>query len=103
MPPTRPKARAPRTQLDEDAASPVSAAPAPPDLAPAPDNGVLYGSRGRAARRRPRQIGPRLSDELYARLLACSEATGISQQRLVVRGIEEELRRQGYGPSGTAN
>ncbi len=102
MPPTRPKARAPRTQLDEDA-SPVSAAPAPPDLAPAPDNGVLYGSRGRAARRRPRQIGPRLSDELYARLLACSEATGISQQRLVVRGIEEELRRQGYGPSSTAN
>lgn len=101
MPPTRPKARAPRTQLDEDA-SPASAAPPPPDLVPAPDNGVLYGSRGRATRR-PRQIGPRLSNELYARLVACSEDTGISMQRLVVRGIEEELHRQGHGPSEAAH
>jgi hypothetical protein len=47
----------------------------------------------RSTRRRGRQLGVRIPEELYARLVACSEGTGISQGRLLQRAIEVELQR----------
>lgn len=87
---TTAKRRPPQVTLDEPAA--------PPALAPAPDNGVPYatqqGSTGKG--RRGRQLGQRIPEELYQRLLAASQATDIPMQRLIIRGLEAELRKHGY-------
>src|SRR4051794_33209541 len=104
---TRPKARTPRASLDEPPAPVVEAAPdtAAP-LRPAPDNGRPYGApelvvapelaSGRSAARRGRQLGHRVPEELVRRLQECSEATGITQQRLIVRALDAELTRHGH-------
>lgn len=107
---SRPKARTPRASLDEPPAPLVEATPdtAAP-LRPAPDNGRPYGApelvvaselasggRPAASARRGRQLGHRVPEELVRRLQECSEATGITQQRLIIRALDAELTRHGH-------
>lgn len=92
----RPAARPPRTSLAtvEPAAETAGSA-----LAPAPDNGVPYADRrpsSDAGGRRGRQLGHRIPEELYARLVACSDDTGVTQQRLIARALDAELKRHGH-------
>ena len=99
---TRPKARAPRRGLD---VAPPPAPAAAPTLVPAPDSGIPYAARPARAtaepstadkKRRGRQLGHRVPDDLYDRLVACADETGISQQRLIVRGLDEVLTSHGF-------
>jgi hypothetical protein len=92
----RPTARPPRTALAAAAPAEDPAAA----LAPAPDNGVPYADRrpstSDAGGRRGRQLGHRIPEELYARLVACSDDTGVTQQRLIARALDAELARHGH-------
>lgn len=92
----RPPARPLRTSL-----APVTAVEERPGAAlpPAPDNGVPYADRrpsSDAGGRRGRQLGHRIPQELYARLVACSDDTGVTQQRLIARALDAELKRHGH-------
>ncbi len=94
----RPAARRPSTPAD------VPATPAPPaaSLAPAPDNGVPFPDRVRTAerpapiKRRGKQLGARIPEALYERLVACADETRIPQNRLLERALDAELRSHGY-------
>ena len=84
----RPTAR-PRTTAQ-------AAPPEQPDaLAPAPDTGVPFSLAERPATTRPRkhQLGVRVPEELWQRLSAVSEDTGVSITRLVTRAVEAEVAR----------
>ncbi|MBW3640556.1 MAG: ribbon-helix-helix domain-containing protein [Actinobacteria bacterium] len=78
-----------------------AAAPAP--LRPAPDNGVPFAdpergalTRPPAVKRRGKQLGARIPDDLYQRLVACAAATRIPQGRLLERALDAELKSHGY-------
>lgn len=73
------------------------------DLTPAPDNGVHPAEPTPAAPAKPapaggrmRQLGPRVSEELYERLQRCCSETGVPQNFLIQRAIEAELDKRGY-------
>lgn len=80
-----PTKRSPRTQLDVEATAKVAAAP---------DNGVHFGAK---PKQRPgRQLGHRIPEDLYQRLVACSQDTDIPMGRLIVRALETELKRHSH-------
>lgn len=78
------------------------------DLTPAPDNGVhpaepapapaapAAPAKPTAAGGRSRQLGPRVSEELYERLQRCCAETGVPQNFLIQRALEAELEKRGY-------
>lgn len=72
-------------------------APAAPTIEPAPHNGAPYGER-RSPRRAEgqRQLSQRIPAELYERLAACSEDTGVTQRRLLLDALAAELERRGF-------
>ena len=76
-------------------------------LTPAPDNGVHPADPAPApapaapvkpapAGGRSRQLGPRVSEELYERLQRCCAETGVPQNYLIQRALEAELEKRGY-------
>lgn len=72
-------------------------------LGPAPDNGVPFTDPQRSSparpapvKRRGKQLGARIPDQLHARLVACADATRIPQNRLLERALDTELRSHGY-------
>jgi len=73
-------------------------------LTPAPDNGVHPAEPAPApaapakpaAGGRSRQLGPRVSEELYDRLQRCCAETGVPQNFLIQRALEAELEKRGY-------
>lgn len=93
-----PKARpAPATPAQRRAAASETA---PPPVTPAPHNGAAYGA---AADRRPvrraegqKQLSQRIPGELFDRLAACSDQTGVTQRRLLLDALEAELARRGF-------
>lgn len=80
---TRPTYREPRTSLIHES------------VAPAPDNGVPFGKPPRASKpaRAGRQLGHRIPEDLYQRLVAVSEETDIPVGRLITRAIKAEVAR----------
>lgn len=76
---------------------PRSAAPAesgrPDALAPAPDTGVPFSLVDRPAKTRTHQLGVRVPEDLWQRLAAVSEESGVSITRLVTRAVETEVAR----------
>ena len=79
------------------------AAAAAPPLKPAPDNGVPFAdpergalTRPTAIKRRGKQLGARIPDELYQRLAVCAAETRIPQGRLLERALDAELKSHGY-------
>ena len=64
-------------------------------LTPAPDNGV-HPADPAPAGGRSRQLGPRVSEELYERLQRCCAETGVPQNYLIQRALEAELEKRGY-------
>jgi hypothetical protein len=88
----------PVTRRPSTAAS-SEAAPAVPTLAPAEDNGRPFGEQpaprttapAGGTRRSGKQLGLRIPDDLYERLVAVSESTGIPQSTLVRRALDKEL------------
>ncbi len=77
--------------------------PAPASVvAPAPDNGVPFASRpvvkntAEPIKRRGKQLGARVPDEMYDRLVACSAQTRIPQGRLLERALDVELQSHGF-------
>lgn len=47
-------------------------------------------------KRRGKQLGARIPDELYDRLAACATQTRIPQARLLERALDAELRSHGF-------
>ena len=84
MPP-KPRSRPPRSALPPTLA----------DLPPAPGNSEPYGAKRTPAisSQATRQLGTRISPDLYDQLVATSKATGISQTRLVTNALEVELAK----------
>jgi hypothetical protein len=81
--------------------SPAAAKP----LQPAPDNGIQFADPTRSAlthppvvaiKRRGKQLGARIPEELYERLVACADGTRIPQGRLIERALDVELKGHGY-------
>lgn len=70
--------------------------PPEPEPAAAPPPGAAAKDAdpaGRpAGRRSGKQLGLRIPDDLYARLVACTEDTGIPQSTLVRRALDKELK-----------
>lgn len=88
----KPTARQPRS-------TPATPRTTPP-LTPAPNNGQAFSLATEAeqpaapARKKTNhQLGTRIPLDLYERLLACSEDTGVPITRLVTRAIEAEVSR----------
>ena len=99
----------PRTRLPQAVEDPATQAePAqqvPAALAPAPDNGVPFSQQIHqvparpappAIKRRGKQLGLRIPDDLYQRLVACADATRIPQSRLLERALDAELKIHGF-------
>jgi hypothetical protein len=87
-----------------EAGSTAAAAPEASVVAPAPNNGIPFGERppsggSRVAadvKHNRRQLGARIPEELYDRLVRCSEGECIPQGRLLERALRAELQRLGY-------
>jgi hypothetical protein len=94
----------PTTRLPNAAPSaPTSTAPGARPLQPAPDNGIAFADPARGAltrpvaiKRRGKQLGARIPEELYERLVACAAGTRIPQGRLIERALDVELKGHGY-------
>jgi len=85
----------PATRLPKAAETPAPAA----RVTPAPDNGVPFTSQIAspvAIKRRGKQLGARIPDELYDRLVACAAETRIPQGRLLERALDAELKSHGF-------
>lgn len=99
----KPSARLPQAGSAAAAEAPETSAAAPA-FAPAPDNGVPFGEQTPQAapkvpttiKRNRRQLGARIPEELYDRLVACAEGTRIPQGRLLERALDAELQRHGF-------
>ncbi len=86
----------PATRLPK-AEEPTPAAVKP--VTPAPTNGVPFTRQSSAPspiKRRGRQLGARVPDELYERLVACATSTRIPQGRLLERALDTELKTHGF-------
>jgi hypothetical protein len=46
--------------------------------------------------RRGKQLGARIPQDLYERLVACAESTRIPQGRLIERALDAELKTHGF-------
>lgn len=84
--------------------TPRTAAPAAGALSPAPNNGQAFSlaqaeasdsstEKPTRTRKTNHQLGTRIPLDLYERLLACSDETGVPITRLVTRAIEREVSR----------
>lgn len=82
----KPAPRTPRTRPEATLSGP---------LVPAPDNGVPFGAAATktAPARAGRQLGHRIPEDLYQRLVHVSETTDIPIGRLITRAIEHEVQR----------
>lgn len=92
----KPSARLP--QAGSAAAAEASA------VAPAPDNGVPFGrqpvpdtsARPAAVKRRGKQLGMRVPDVIYDRLVRAADETGFTKSSLLAHALDEKLKALGY-------
>ncbi len=96
----KPATRLPKPQqLTVSDALAEGPAPTARSVTPAPTNGVPFtrqSSSASAIKRRGRQLGARIPDELYERVVSCAAATRIPQGRLLERALDTELKTHGF-------
>lgn len=93
--PQRPRAG---STAEDTAGDPTAA------LTPAPDNGVPFAEQrpqtSAAARqpvnRRGKQLGMRVPDAIYDRLVRAADETGFTKSSLLAHALDEKLKALGY-------